>query len=191
MTVSARRLFYGLLLLAVIKGCSSTPEPWYRQQLQEFTATVTAMEHEQRLLSLQDESGRAATIHVGPEVRNYDQIKVGDRVVVTYHEALAAAVTRPDQAVQKAQVDASARRSEPGQKPYAEIAASMVATVKIDAIDTAVSTITFTREDGFVRTVHVQDPGAKQFIKGLKQGDLVTVTYTEALAISVREATAL
>ena len=191
MTVLARRLFYGLLSLAAVAGCGTTSQPWYRHELQEFTARVTAVEPEQRLLSLQSENGKAATIYVGPEVRNFDQIEVGDRVVVTYQEAIAAAVTRPDQSVKQAQVDATVQRAEPGQKPHAEIAASLVVTVKVDAVDTASSTITFTRDDGLVRTVRVEDPGAKKFVKGLKQGDLVTVTYTEALAIYVREAAVL
>lgn len=191
MTVLARRLFCWLLLLAVLKGCSATPAPWYRQELQEFTASVTAIEREHRLLSLQGDGGRAATLYVGPEVRNWDRIDVGDRVIVTYHEALAAAVTRPDQAIKKAQVDATSRRAEVGEAPHAELASSLIATVKIDAVDTDSNMITFTRDDGMVRTVHVEDPGARKFIKGLKQGDLVTVTYTEALAVSVRESDVL
>lgn len=191
MTAWVRRLACWLLILAAVEGCSTTPQPWYRQQLQEVTATVTAIDPEHRLLSLQGASGEAATLYVGQEVRNYERIKVGDQVVVTYQEALAAAVTRPDQAVKETQIGVAAQRAEPGQTPHAEVSASLVTTVKVDAVDTDVNTITFTRDDGLVRTVHVEDPGARQFIKGLKQGDLVTVTYTEALAVSVREAAAL
>lgn len=191
MTALARRSLGWLLLLATVAGCSTTPQPWHRQELQEFTATVTAVEPENRLLSLRNESGKVETIYIGPEIRNYDQIEVGDRVVVTYQQAIAAAVTRPDQSVKQAQVDATVERAEPGEKPRAEISASLVATVKIDAVDTTINTITFTRDDGLARTVRVEDPGARQFMKGLKQGDLVTVTYTEALAVSVREAPVL
>jgi translation initiation factor IF-1 len=174
------------MLMAGAAGCSTTPAPWYRQQIREFTATVTAMEREQRLLSLQDESGVATTLYVGPEIRNYEQIKVGDRVVATYQEAIAAAVTRPDQAVKEPQISAATERAEAGQLPHAEVSASMVATVAIEAVDTQSSMVTFRRNDGHVRTVRVEDEGAKKFIQGLKQGDLVTVTYTEALAISLR-----
>lgn len=190
MTALVRRLLCCLLPLAVVGGCNTTPQPWYHQDLQEVTATVTALEPEHRLLSLQGESGETATLYVREEVRNYDRIKVGDRVVVTYQQAIAAAVTRPDQSVKETQIGVAAQRAEPGQAPHAEISASLVATVKVDAVDVDFDTITFTRDDGRVRTVQVKDPGARKFIKGLKQGDLVTVTYTEALAVSVREAAA-
>ncbi len=59
--------------------------------MREFTATVTAMETEQRLISLQDETGRSTTIHEG--------LKRGDLVTVTYYtEALAISV-RPTAAL--------------------------------------------------------------------------------------------
>jgi hypothetical protein len=167
-------------------GCSSTPQPWFRQQVHEFTATVTEMEPEQRMLSLQDANGASATLYVGPEVKNYEQIKVGDRVVATYHQAIAAAVTRPDQSVTEPQISAETQRSKAGEAPRAEVATSLVATVAIEAVDTESNMLTFRRSDGHVRSVLVEDPGARKFIKGLKHGDLVTVTYTEALAISLR-----
>jgi hypothetical protein len=186
MSTWLQRCVVGSLWVMALAGCASTPQPWYRQQVEEFTATVTALEKEQRLLSLQNESGRAMTIYVGPEVRNFEQIKVGDKVVATYQEAIAAAVTKPDQSQKQAQFDVESQRSKQGEMPHAEVSASMVATVTIDAVDASSNTLTFRRDDGMVRTVHVQDDGAKKFIKGLKQGDQVTVTYTEALAISVR-----
>lgn len=180
---------YWLLCVSLMlgaAGCSSAPQPWSRQEVREFTATVTALEREQRLLSLQNEAGASATLYVGPEVRNFEQIKVGDRVVATYQEALAAAVTRPDQSQKQPQVAMATERASPGQSPHAEVSASLVATVAIEAVDIESNVLTFRRDDGMVRSVHVEDAGARKFIKGLKQGDLVTVTYTEALAISVR-----
>jgi len=186
-----RRCVVGSLMMMVLAGCANTPQPWSRKDVQEFSATVTALEKEQRLLSLQGEGGRAMTIYVGPEVRNFEQIKVGDKVVATYQEAIAAAVTKPDQSVKEAQFGAESKRSAPGEPPGAEVSASLIATVTIDAVDAGTNTLTFRRDDGMVRTVHVQDEGAQKFIKGLKQGDQVTVTYTEALAISVRTAAVL
>lgn len=173
-------------LMLAAWGCSSTPAPWFRQEVREVTATVTALEPERRLLSLQSEAGASTTLFVGPEVRNFDQIKVGDRVIATYQEAIAAAVTRPDQAIKEPQVSAATERAAAGQSPRAEVAASMIVTVAIEAVDTKTSMLKFRRNDGQARTVRVEDPGAKEFIKGLKQGDLVTITYTEALALSVR-----
>lgn len=191
MSVWSRCLLVCSIAGVVLSGCASTPGPWYRQEVREFTATVTALEPDQRLLSLQDESGSSRTIYVGPEVRNYEKLKVGDRVIATYQEAIAAAVTRPDQSVKQAQLGVATQRSGANESPHAELAASLVATVAIEAVDVESSMLTFRRDDGLVRTVRVEDPGAQKFIKGLKQGDLVTITYTEAFAISVRPAAVL
>lgn len=191
MSAWSRCLLVGSMLVTGLSGCGSTPSPWYRQEVHEFKATVTALEPDRRLLSLQDEAGVSRTIYAGPEVRNYERLKVGDRVIATYQEAIAAAVTRPDQSVKEPQVGVATHRSGSNEPPHAEIAASLVATVAIEAVDVKSSMLTFRRDDGLVRTVRVEDPGAKKFIEGLKQGDLVTVTYTEAFAISVRPAAVL
>jgi hypothetical protein len=49
-------------------------------------------------------------------------------------------------------------------------------------------TVSFTDPEGLAQTITVQDPKMRDFIKTLKVGDEVAVTYTEALAISVEPA---
>jgi hypothetical protein len=48
--------------------------------------------------------------------------------------------------------------------------------------------VSFTGPQGMLRTITVQNPDAQAFIKKLKKGDEVEITYTEALAISVEPA---
>jgi hypothetical protein len=48
--------------------------------------------------------------------------------------------------------------------------------------------VTFTRSDGASRTVAVESPEGREFIKGLKKGDNVEIAYTEAMAIEVKPA---
>ncbi len=63
------------------------------------------------------------------------------------------------------------------------------ATVKIsNSVDAANRLVSFTGPKGVKRTVAVKDPKAREFVKQLKPGDEVELTYTEALAISVEEA---
>ena len=42
------------------------------------------------MVSLRSAEGRSAAIYAGPEVRNFDQINVGDEVVVTFYAAIGA-----------------------------------------------------------------------------------------------------
>jgi hypothetical protein len=64
----------------------------------------------------------------------------------------------------------------------------MRTTVIIDSVDTQMNTVTFTNSAGEMRTVAVESPQGREFIKGLKKGDNVEVAYTEALAIEVKPA---
>jgi hypothetical protein len=60
--------------------------------------------------------------------------------------------------------------------------------VVIESVDQSFDTVTFRRPDGIVRTVAVDTPKATQFVRSLKPGDEVRVTYTEATAIAVNPA---
>src|SRR5215211_7868665 len=53
------------------------------------TAVVEAVDAAKRTVSLKNARGEMRTITAGPEVRNFDQIKVGDSVTVEYVEGLA------------------------------------------------------------------------------------------------------
>ena len=55
-------------------------------------------------------------------------------------------------------------------------------------MDTRTNTVTFHGNDGLVRSLTVQTPQAQEFIKQLKAGDSVVVTFTEAVALSVEPA---
>jgi hypothetical protein len=56
-------------------------------------------------------------------------------------------------------------------------------------VDTSFNTVTFKRSDGMSRTVAIQTPEGQKFIRGLKKGDQVEITYTEAVAMEVKPAT--
>ena len=58
-------------------------------------------------------------------------------------------------------------------------------TVTITAIDPAVPSVTFKGPDGDKKTIKVND---RQKLKEVKVGDMVDITYTEAIAISVDKA---
>src|SRR5215469_13199159 len=55
----------------------------------EVTAKVIAVDPAQHTVTLQSASGKTRTIEVGDQVRNFDQIKVGDTVHAKYTQALA------------------------------------------------------------------------------------------------------
>jgi hypothetical protein len=157
-----------------------------RDSLVQKTATVESIDQASRLVTLRGEDGFATTVRVSDEVRNLPQVKEGDQVVVSYYEAIAAEVKKPGEGVKGVEADVSAVRAEPGEKPGAGAGVLLRTTVTIDSVDTQMNTVTFRNSDGMLRTVAIQTPQGRKFIKGLKKGDEVEVAYTEAYAIEVK-----
>ena len=184
-----------LLLLSVAAaalavGCKTKPvEPVSRENLEEITATVTAIDQKKRLVSLRGAEGLTATIEVPPDVRNLSQVKVGDNLVVRYYESLGAAII-PKGTIASTVADQAtgAVLAPKGAKPGAAIGTISTLNVVIQSVDKKTNTVVFAGPDGLVRTVQVQDPNAQKFIAGLKKGDEVQLTYSEALAVTVEVA---
>jgi hypothetical protein len=177
------RLAIAVVGVGMLAACQT--EPATVERTSEVTATVIALDVPGRLVTLRGEEGNLFTVQAGEEVRNLPQVEVGDRVVVSYYEAIAAEMAKPGQ---EASASATAMRAPAGAKPGAGVAQEVTAMVKIVDLDLATHTVSFTGPDGLAQTITVQDPKMRDFIETLKEGDEVAVTYTEALAISVEPA---
>ena len=54
----------------------------------EVSATITAIDKATRDVTLKGQQGNLMTVTAGPEVKNFDKLKVGDQVDLQYIEAL-------------------------------------------------------------------------------------------------------
>lgn len=151
-------------------------------------AKIESVDVAKRLITVRDPNGELVELEVAPEVRNLAQVHAGDTMNVVYYRAIGAEFKKPGTGVQGVQQDAVAARAAEGQKPAGGVGQQVKATVKIESVDAAKNMVTFTGPKGVKQTVAVKDPKAQAFIKQLKPGDEVEVTYTEALAISVDHA---
>ena len=175
----------GLLIAAC---ATEPPKPAMRDSLVQKTATVESIDQASRLVTLRGEDGFARTVKVSNDVRNFPQIREGDKVVVSYYEAIAAEVKKPGEGVQGVEAQVSAARADPGKMPAASSGVMLRTTVTIESVDKKANTVTFRNSDGILRTVDVPSPEGREFIKGLKKGDQVEIAYTEAFAIEVKPA---
>jgi hypothetical protein len=167
---------------------AAKPQPsMVREELQEVSATVTSVDQVTRMLGLKGDDGSATTFEVGPEVKHFAQIQVGDKVVVSYYRGLAAELQPKGTPLSKKvnQLDL-ATSAQPGTKPGAGVGTAIHATVVIEKVDTQANTVSFKRPDGVSRTLPVRSQEGKDFIRKLKAGDQVEVLYSEAVAIEVR-----
>ena len=130
-----------------------------------------------------DEDGETETIYCGPEVKRFDELKVGDTVTFRYYESIAYAIRKPGQpSGLPAETGPSITRGQ-GARPGGTIAQQETATVTIKAIDAKVPSVTVLTEDGRTVSFKVED---KKNLKDVNVGDTVEITYTEAVMISVK-----
>jgi Cu/Ag efflux protein CusF len=149
----------------------------------KMTATVTGIDAANRKVTLVTPGGEKTTVKCGPEVINFDQIRVGDQLKVKVTEELAiymAAEGAPP-SDGAATVVALAPK---GAKPGGIVANTVQITAKVTAIDLKHHKATLQFPDGTTRTVAVRkdvDLTKRQV------GEEVVIRSTEALAISVEK----
>ena len=150
----------------------------------EVTATIEAIDHDSRRVTLKGKDGETETIHCGPEVKRFDELKVGDTVTFRYYESIVYAIRKPGEpsSLPKTSGKAETVRATGG-RPGATISQQETATVTVQSIDAKAPSVTVLTEDGRRATFKVED---KKNIKDLKVGDTVEITFTEALLISVK-----
>jgi hypothetical protein len=177
----------GLILLAVPSvPLKVAAQPAVVIGTEEVQATVETVDQQSRMVLLRGPTGALLTIHAGPEVRNLAQVKSGDQVVVRYAEAIAAQIVRPGEAPPVS--TSSVAAADTGQRPSGMVVDRTRERVRIEGVNTASNTVAFIGPDRVPRTVAVRQPALQEFLRTLKVGDEVDVTFTEALAVSVEPA---
>jgi len=149
----------------------------------EATATVVAIDKVTRTVTLKGPQ-RTMDVVAGDEVRNFDQIHVGDRVVVRYQQSLTLEL-RKSQASLGAIGTEAAVRAPPGSRPAGAIGREVTVLADVVAVDPKKSIISLKGPRGNIFDLRVQNPD--QF-KVVKKGDQVEAAYTEALAVAVMPA---
>lgn len=155
----------------------------------ERTAIVETVNMTERSVLLRGDSGAQsgalATVRVGPEVRNLGQVRPGDRVVVTVTDAIAASLARPGDGAAPTGSAAFAARAPEGARPAAGVGDAVRTRVRIEGIDLGRNSVTFTTPENERRTVRVQNPRMRQFIRTLSPGDMVDVVFVETVSLRV------
>jgi Cu/Ag efflux protein CusF len=149
-----------------------------------LTAKVDSVDHAKRVVTLREPDGRVVRAKVDPAVRNFDQVKAGDTVVMRYRESVALEIVRGGGPA-GATVEAVGARAAPGQKPAGVVAERVRLVAKVRAIDAAKRRVTLEEPTGRIHVLPVQNAASLQ---GLKVGDDVEVVITEVLAMAVEPA---
>jgi len=149
-----------------------------------LSATVEAVDYENRLVTLRGPEGNQVVVKVSEEARNLPQVEVGDTVEVEYYQSVALFAQKPD-GESSLDVTMSTARTPLGDKPGAGVSETITMKATVEAIDYETRMVVLRGPEGNTLTTKV-DEQVKRFNE-IRLGDEIVVQYTRAFAISVRE----
>lgn len=151
----------------------------------QLQGKVKSIDKKTRKVVVLGGSGREVVINAGPEVKNFDQVRVGDMVTLTYVHALALELRKVENKGIPERIESgSTTTAKPGEKPGVTSEYTVRVVADVVAINPKAQTVTLR---GAKRTVEVEVKDAAM-LKALKVGDQVDGIFTEAVALEVTAA---
>jgi hypothetical protein len=154
-----------------------------RDMMKEITisAQVTAIDPKNRIVTLKGPEGNEFAVVVDPRVKNLAHVKVGDMVDATYIQSVALDF-QTGNGIRMATSTTAVDRAQVGQLPGAGAMKQTTMVSNIWAIDQAKGTVMVRGPFGHFTEVKLKDPA---LLNGVKVGDQMKMTITQALATSV------
>ena len=150
-------------------------------QTVKLTATITAIDKATRAVTLKGPQGKEVSLIAGDQVKNFAQLKVGNRVNLEYVEALTLELKKGSTAPVARTEQAAMAGAKPGETPMGAGGRQVKVTAEVVGLDPNTQVVTLR---GPKRTVELRVPDPAQF-KLVAMGDRIEATYTEALAVAV------
>ena len=149
-------------------------------------ARVEAIDMDKREATLRGPSGNLLSVVVDERVTRLKEIEVGDIVSAEYWEFLMAEFRNPTPAEKETplMVLAEAGKAPEGMPPGAAVGAVVQAVVTIEIINRVDMEVTIKGPRGNYLFIPVAD---KALIKRLHVGEVVIMTYGEALVLSLKK----
>lgn len=148
------------------------------------SAVVTAIDMKNRIVTLKTEDGAEFAVNAGPKVKNLAQVKVGDNVTTEYVQAVALDFQKGD-GIRSSTTFNDTASAKAGAKPGAAAVRSVSLVSNIWSINQAKGTVLVRGPYGHFAEVKLNDPA---LLNGVKVGDQMKVTYTQAEMITVTPA---
>jgi Cu/Ag efflux protein CusF len=169
---------------AVVTTTSSPGKASVAEAVQ-LQGKIKSVNKKARSIVVEGATGNAILLIVREEARNFDQIRVGDLVTLTYVQAFALELRKVDNKGIRERVESEQTvRAQPGEKPAGAVERSVRVIANVVAVNPKAQTVTLR---GPKRTIElaVNDPAQ---LKEIKVGNQVEALFTEAVAIEVSAA---
>lgn len=148
------------------------------------TAQVEAINHETREVTLRGPEGKSVSFVASEEARNLDQVKVGDTVIAEYKQHLSIEVVAGDGTAPGTGEMSAMTRTAEGKMPGMAAVNTSVVTATVEEINLEANTFKLKGPNGEINEYVARDP---ENLTKAAVGDLVIITYTEAVAIAVQK----
>jgi hypothetical protein len=178
-----------LALIAILAGCATATPPaderpgGREQRLTELRAVVSGVDQQRRLLALESDDGAIAVLPVAEAFRDFEKLRVGDPVLVSYTQSVSWQVKPADKGAPGLSARETLTNPKPGEAPGGAMEQAITVTATVTAFDVARGTVTLTGPQGRSETVKAPTPADLEHIR---VGDLVDITYSEVRALAVR-----
>ncbi|BDX22108.1 hypothetical protein TUM22923_14290 [Polynucleobacter sp. TUM22923] len=147
-----------------------------------YDGEVTKIDVATRTVTLKNKDGESSIV-AGPEVKNFAEIKVGDRFDVVYELAVAVELLKvKNPGAPSEQVTTSTATAPQGDKPGMVTTNTITAVANVESIDTVKNIVSLKGPQGNVFQVKVKNP---ELMKDIAVNDQVKVVYIEAIAAVV------
>ena len=149
---------------------------------QLYEGEVIKIDKKTRTLTFKNKEGESKFV-AGPEITNFDQIKKGDRVNVTYELAVAIELIKTKSDGVRSKIETNTITTSKGnEKPSETIANKTTIIADIVSVDKEKKLVSVKGPSGKVTTVTVKDPA---LLADVKVGEQVKVIYFDAMAASI------
>jgi hypothetical protein len=174
-----------LLVLSAAPAISAAQQPREAESSVTISGTVEAVDHTARTVTLRGQGGNSVTLDVPPTAVRFDQVKVGDAVTATYYDRVTLRLKPAGEAAVDRTMEPTTVGT-PGALPGATRTRQRVATVTITGWDPVNKVVTFNGPTGAAYSRRLLETTDPKIIEGLKAGDRVDVTRTEAVTLQVQ-----
>jgi hypothetical protein len=148
------------------------------------SAVVEAINHETRVVTVRKADGEEITFTASDEARNLDQVSIGDILVAEYVETISVEVME-NEGFEPEVIEAEAMaRTAKGEMPGVAAMAASVVISTVEEINLEANTFKLKGPDGEVNEYVARNPDN---LRRSAVGDLVVITVTEAIAITVEK----
>lgn len=147
-----------------------------------YDGEVVKIDAATRTVTLKNKDGETSIV-AGPEVKNFAEIKVGDRFDVVYELAVAIELVKvKNPGAPSEQITTSTATAPQGDKPGIVTTNVVTAVANVEAIDAAKNIVSLKGPQGNIFKVKVKNA---DLLKDIAVNDQVKVVYAEAIAAVV------